>query len=147
MEIRRNLARLLPGFGIHTVLMEDEKRKPGEAHFDLFLRLVEERQVATFVIFWPIGARLHGLEVELGYLLSRLSDGTLSPEDVYLLAEERTLGVDERASMLAWSEPGNRTRYHQDLVAHGCPIRRWSDPSSLLAQAAAIGLEHGRPGR
>lgn len=143
-EIRCALARFLDELGVDTVLMEDEVKDPGQTHFDLFLRLVEERQVSTFVIFWPIGARLHGLEVEVGYLLSSLSKGTLSPDAVYLLAEERALGLDGRSSTVAWSEPGNRTRYHEDLVAHGCPIRRWSDRASLFAQAAAIGLERGR---
>jgi hypothetical protein len=60
---------------------------------------------------------------------------------VYLLAEERAADVDPADGGVAWPDPGNRTRYHADLVALGCPLRRWRIGDGLIAQTRAIGLE------
>lgn len=68
------------------------------------LRVIHEHDVRSYVVYWPLGARLHGLGVELGHLLTRMSDSLLAPEDVYLLAERRALGATEQGT-LAWSKP------------------------------------------
>lgn len=139
---RKRVADTLRSMGCEATLMEDHDRRNGEEHFDLLLRVLDERVVRTFLVLWPLGARLHGLEVELGHLLTEVSADRLAPGDVYLLAEKENVGVDGDSGTVAWSEPGNRTRYNEDLVALGCPVRRWRTERGLLSQARAGGLEH-----
>lgn len=142
LAARERVADTLLSMGCEATLMEDHDRRPSEEHFDLLLRVLDEQDARTFLVLWLLGARLHGLEVELGYLLTELSADRLAPEDVYLLAEKGNVGVDGESGTVAWSEPGNRTRYHEDLVALGCPVRRWRTERGLLSQARAVGLEH-----
>lgn len=61
---------------------------------------------------------------------------------MYLLAEKRGLGIESRDGVVAWKEPQNRTRYHEDLVARGCPVRRWSSVGSLSVHVGGIAWEH-----
>jgi len=35
-------------------------------------------------MFWPLAARLHGLDVEIGYILNALEEARLNPQQVYL---------------------------------------------------------------
>src|SRR5579885_3652959 len=119
--------------------MEDEAELGAESSFSKLNRLVRERDVRSFVLLWPLGARLHGLEVELGFLLTHLYGGTLRPSDVCILAGVGTFGVED--GVISLSEPGNRTRYHQDLVDLGCPVARWRDSKSLFLRAATIALD------
>lgn len=142
LEIRRDLASLMCKDGATAFVMEDHEPGESEDNFGFFQRLVDERQVTTFVLFWPLGARLHGLDVEIGYILTQLEAMALRPRDVYLLAEKRLIDLRSREAVLAWSEPGNRTRYHEDLVARGCKVRRWSTEHALKAHATAVVLEH-----
>lgn len=142
LEAREQVVSSLRRMGCEATLTEAHDRRAGEEHFDLFLRIVEEENVRTYLVFWPLGARLHGLEVELGHLLTEVKGGRLDPENIYLLAEERAAGIDAGDGTVAWSEPGKRTRYHEDLVAMGCPIRRWRTETGMLAQVRAIGLEY-----
>lgn len=142
LDARRALAQLIREQGTDAVIMEERNPATGEDNFAFFRRLIDEASVRTFVLFWPLGARLHGLDVEIGYLLSQMEEGRLDARDVYLLAEKRLLGVRSGEAILAWSEPGNRTRYHEDLVARGCRIRRWSSEDALRAHVSAIVLEH-----
>lgn len=149
LELRRRVARALDRIDVEALLLEDQPPKDPEDHFRLFTTTIRDRDVTTFLLVWPLGARLHGLDVEIGYLLARLEDATLGPDDIFLLAEHAVVGIDTGPSdtdraVLAWSEPGNRTRYHQDLIARGCPIRRWSSVESLERHAVAVGLEHRR---
>lgn len=79
LDIRRDIAWRIRRLGVPAFVLEDEEKGPREDNFAFFLRIQEEREVRTFVLFWPLGARLHGLDVEVGHLLTRLSDGQLEP--------------------------------------------------------------------
>ncbi|MGQ0535088.1 MAG: hypothetical protein ACT4PT_03345 [Methanobacteriota archaeon] len=144
LEIRRAIAGRIREIGIVAIVLEDQAKRDDEDNFAFFLRLIDENDVGSFLVFWPFGARLHGLDVEIGHLLTRLSDGSLEPDDVYVLAEKRALDIEAKDGALAWSEPGNRTRYHEDLVARGCQIRRWSTPASLWANVGSFTWDHRR---
>lgn len=144
LDTRLALAQLMRDEGAGAFIMEERDAAAGEDNFAFFRRLIREKSVRTFVLFWPFGARLHGLDVEIGHLLSQMEEGRLDAREVYLLAEKRLLGIRSRRATLAWSEPGNRTRYHEDLVARGCRIRRWANEEALRAHVSAIVLEHRR---
>ncbi len=141
LEVRRATAAYMRRSGAPTVLLEDQVRPDDEDHFQVFLDTINHYRVRSFVLFWPMGARLHGLDVEIGHILTRIHEKEIAPQDVYLLAEKRHLG-HTLEGMIAWAEPGNRTRYHEDLVAAGCNIRRWSTPRTLRVQAQSIAMDH-----
>jgi hypothetical protein len=120
LATRQNIVRLLQERGIQATLVEKHEKAPDEDDFNLFQRVLRENEVRTFLIYWPLGARLHGLDVEIGHLLTRMEEGSLHSEDIYLLVEATALPVDPGKGAIAWSEPGNRTRYHAALIARGC---------------------------
>lgn len=128
LETRRRIARALRARDLDAFLMEDEEQEEGEPNTALFRRLVKEKDVQRFLVYWPLGARLHGLEVEAGALLQWLENGILEPAQVYLLVER---GVVDEGEVSALSEPGNRTRYHEDFEGYEVRIRVWDDAYSL----------------
>lgn len=142
LQVRKRLAAIARSLGAPALLMEEQEPRPEEDNFAFFARIIQRWNVTSFILFWPLGARLHGLDVEIGHILTRLEEDDLSVEDVYLLAEKRIIDIDAKDGIIAWSEPGNRTRYHEDLIARGCPVRRWESKQSLAAHMAAITLEH-----
>lgn len=142
LDMRRRLSSMLRNHGASAVVLEDERQHAREDHFGFLLRVLRERDVRSFLVFWPFGARLHGLEVELGHLLTQMEHHRLAPEDVYLLVQRRNLPTV--GETLALHEQGNRTRYHEDLIARGCRIRRWDTEAELLAHATAAAWDHRR---
>lgn len=146
LTTRRELAALMRKAGAEVVVMEDEPDLSEETPFRKLTRLVETRDVRTFVLYWPFGARLLGLEVEVGSLLRALARGEIAPAQVVLLVEARALGVRLDGT---WSldEPGNRTRYHADLVAAGCRIRRWRTEETLQLHALDLAHQDASPER
>lgn len=142
LEVRRAIVERLEALGTPALILEDQKMREEEDNFEFFVRVLDHADIQTFVLFWPVGARLHGLEVEIGHLLTRMEDGKLEPGAVYVLAEKRNLGVEEKEAVLAWKEPGNRTWYHEDIIARDCPVRRWTSPRSLWGHVGSIAWEH-----
>lgn len=140
---RRRLAKTLRSAGADVVVMEDEPDAPGENHLAKFQRIVRERGVTTYFLYVPLGARLHGLSVEVGHLLTRIQDCDLDPARVHLALQQGATSVDDDG-VLALSEPGNRTRYYEDLVDEGCPVHRWGDRHALARHAVAVLLEDAR---
>lgn len=140
LDVRRRIVAAMKPFASSFVL-EDEKQREHETNIEFLLRTLKERDVQKFVVFWPYGARLHGLGIEAGHLLSELAHDRLDPRFVVVLAERRALRVDPSRGVFEFAEPGNRTRYYQDLVAYGCPIRRWTTEASLLRLSRAIAFE------
>lgn len=61
LEIRRGLASQMCEDGATAFVMENHEPAESEDNFGFFKRLVDEHRVAKFVLFWPLGARLHGL--------------------------------------------------------------------------------------
>lgn len=141
LTLRREVAALMRKAGADVVVMEDEPDLPEEGAFPKLARLGATRDVDLYVLLWPFGARLHGLEVEVGHLLGALLRGDLSSDQVVLLAESRSVGVLPDGT-LSLDEPGNRTRYHLDLLRLGCPLRRWRHADALHLHALGLAQEH-----
>lgn len=137
---RQAIAAVCKEAGLHAVVMEDEPLGAGETNTALFTRLLRQHDVRHFLVYWPLGARLHGWEKEAGDLLRWLHDSVLSPRRVYLLVERRVTDHDPRGRV-ALSEPGNRTRYHEDFLAYGVRMRLWDDRDSLERHVQAITWE------
>lgn len=141
LDARRHLAAMGLNFLVDSFVMEDQEQAEGETHTDLFRRLVVEHDVQSFLVVLPIGCRLHGLEKEFGALLEWMAQGWLRPEQVFVLAEKATWHESNEGAMGALSEPGNRTRYHDDLVAYDVRVRVWDDGNSLDAHAISAFAE------
>jgi hypothetical protein len=141
LDARRGLAKLIGKHGISAVVMEDEPEQPGEAAVRKFRRILMGRKVGTILVFWPLGAKLHGLEVEIGFLLKALTEDAIAPDRIVILCERQVMAISSEG-VLSLNEPGNRTRYHQDLIDLGCPVRRWTSVKGLIAQVANICHEH-----
>ena len=140
LHARRWLARFLRSTGVDVVVMEEEPDAPGENNLAKFQRLVREHDVTAYLLHVPVGARLHGLSVEVGHLLTRIQDGDLDPARVHLALQLGAASVGDDG-VLALAEPGNRTRYYEDLIDEGCPVHRWSDRRSLVRHAVAVAVE------
>lgn len=127
--------------------MEDKQARPGEPHTRRFFRIIQERYVQTFLVYWPLGARLHGLDKEFGHLTEWIERGHLLPEQVFVLTESGRLEDDPETGVMSINEPGNRTRWYEDFYAYGCPIRVWDNERSLFLHALGVLVEHARRGR
>lgn len=141
LVIRRQLSDLCASWGLHSFLMEDHEKEKGESNTALFTRIIKENDVRHFLVFWPIGARLLGLEKEAGDLLRWLNDERLAPSQVYLLVEKTMADDDESEGMGALNEPQNRTRYHTDFLSYEVPVRFWDDMDSLFSHTVAFAAE------
>lgn len=141
LETRQELAELGQRFGVDAFMMEGQPVRDGEIHSDLFRRLVVEKDVQSFLILLPLGCRLLGLEKELGALLEWISQGWLEPDRLFVLAEAALWDDSDDGAMGALNEPGNRTRYHEDLVSIDARIRLWDDRESLDAHAINVFAE------
>lgn len=142
LEVRRGLAGQMKRTGAPALVLEDQEMTDAEDDFAFFERVVKENEVRTFVVYWPAAAKLHGLNVEIGHLLTRLSQKSLAPDAVVILAEERVVGIDHGKGVLTFAERGNRTRYHPSLIARGCVVRRWRTGATLRRLARAVAAEH-----
>jgi hypothetical protein len=128
---RRGIATYLRDLGVDAVLMENWPERAGELRSTRFLRVIREAAVASFLVYWPRGARLHGVTWELSKLETRVRSGKLARRRVRLLAEAGVIDLDEASGEAEFTEAGNRTTYYQDLVQLGCPIHMWSDYEHL----------------
>ncbi len=120
-------------------MMELHPPLGGETHTALFQRLVRELPVGRFLLYWPFGAQRAGLDVEIGFLLSKLAGGV--PLDIRVLIESGTRAAGRVVGGVFESvELGRRTRYYQDLVEYRCPVVEWEDYEALWNAV----LQHGR---
>lgn len=138
IEVRRRLRKILAPDVSDALLMEDFSKEEDETNWGLFRRIISSQGVTDFIVFWPFGAKLHGLTHELGYLLTKLDAGDLSPGSVHLFVERKNLQIDWMDGGISITEKGNRTRYHLDLVDYGCEFRRWGSESGLLENTKAL---------
>lgn len=140
LQARLELARRMRATGTDVVVMEDEPDVEGENHFAKFLRLTQQRKVTTFLLIVPLKSRLHGLSVEIGHILTEIQEGRLPAGQVHIAPQILLASIDD-AGVMALQEPGNRTRYYEDLIDEGCPIHRWKDWAELNHHVAAVALE------
>lgn len=63
LDVRREIAAAMAP-ATESFVLEDQRQDPGETHIGFFLRVLEERDVSRFTVFWPSGGRLHGLGIE-----------------------------------------------------------------------------------
>lgn len=126
--------------------MEDEPPEEPDLCMAKLLMLVEAHNVATFLVVAPLGARHNGIDVECGYILTRLLDAhharPLRANDVAILAERGMTAIGHEDGVLAWNEPGNRTRYYRDFTRLGVPLKRWESLAAMEAHALSAALEH-----
>jgi hypothetical protein len=118
--------------------MEVFRREPNETNIRLFKRIEKAQKISQYFVYWPLGAKRVGVDVELGALLDRLSSGR--DHDVRLFVQEGA-GRLHPDGEFECMEEGRRTGYYQDLVAHGCPIVLWEDHSDLFDSF----LQHADP--
>ncbi len=139
LDVRAALVGSLVREGCEATMMELHQAEPGETHTALFQRLVRELPVERYLLYWPYGSQRAGLDVEIGFLLAKLEEGT--PLDVRVLVEAgvHAAGRVARGAFVAL-ELGRRTRYYQDLVEYRCPVVEWEDYQALWTSA----LQHGR---
>lgn len=141
LDAREAIVELAQRFDADAFVMEQQASDADETHSALFRRLVHDRDVQAFLILMPVGAHLHGLEKEFGAILEWLEHGWLSGDQVYILAEKLIYDESYQGTMGALSEPGNRTRYHDDFAAHDVRIRLWDDVDALTAHALNVFTE------
>jgi len=140
LQARREIARRMNATGMRPLVMEDEEDREDENNFAKFRRLIDENQPVTFAVLVPLNCRLQGISVELGHLLTLIHEGRLDAGRVHLLLQSLLAPLDENG-VLALNEPGNRTRYYEDLIDEGCPVHRWADWRELNNHAVAVALE------
>lgn len=141
LDARLGLAKLSERFDADAFVMEQQERRALETHSAMFRRLIREHDVQAFLVLLPTGGHLHGLEKEFGVLLEWLEQGWLQGDQVYILAEKTMYEESKAGAMGALSEPGNRTRYHDDFIAHDVRLRLWDDVDSLIAHALNVFTE------
>lgn len=140
LQERLELARRMRATGTDAIVMEEEADIEGENNFAKFQRLIQERGVTTYLLVVPLKSRLHGLSVEIGHLLTEIQERRLPAAHVHVAAQILLASVDDEGVM-ALKEPGNRTRYYEDLIDEGCPVHRWKNRVELNRHAAAVALE------
>jgi hypothetical protein len=141
VELRRALASTLIEHGIRALLFEDWQRRPGESHTRAFQRLVRVVRVGRFFVLWPRGASLLGLDWELGFLATRVESQQLDPRRIVLLLECGVVRLDLETGIASIGEPGNRTRYFEDLVTWRCPVSIWSTYEEMLERGLYRAME------
>ena len=147
LSARREFALGIRKLGVPAIIMEDVLSQAGEKNVELFRRIVDETPIRSFAVYWPLGARNVGLEIELGFLLDRLAERSLSAKDVVLVAERGTIEIAGEATpepVFAFDAQGERSRYHEDLVAYGCPQLMWSTHAQLLNHVFSVADGHLR---
>lgn len=146
LKIRGGLVKYLRDHAeVSATFMEDWKQAKGENSTELFERILREASVGAFIVYWPLGAKLHGLDWEFGILVQKFMHFGFPPDRVYLLVERDIFQDDPENGLTvveAHDEKGNRTRYHHDLLDFGCRVRIWDDAESLLRHASEVALEN-----
>lgn len=121
VDVRAAIVGHLTSCGQAATLMEAHPRRPGEAHSELYRRMVRARRIRRYFIYWPAKAQRAGVDVELGFLLNELLSG--KDLDVRVFVESTAGRV--RYGSFESCEAGARTRYYEDLLTLGCPIVEW----------------------
>jgi hypothetical protein len=135
LEARRLLARALNSAALPAVLFEDWPKESRHTLTQSFRQLIQSVGVRSFFVLWPRGTSLLGVNWELGLLADRVESGRLEPRKIVPLSEEGIARVDTEAGRLSIGEPGNRTRYFQELLTWGCTVILWSTYPELLRGA------------
>ncbi len=87
LDLRRLIASALREHGIDGRLFEDWSRESGESYSRAFQRLIQVARIDRFLIIWPRGAFLLGVDWELGLLSSLIESDKLDSRRVALLVE------------------------------------------------------------
>lgn len=116
----------LNAHGFEALVFEDWPKRPRETLTGALRRIIRVVRVRSFFILWPKNASLLGVNWELGILADRVECGRLDPRAIVLLVENGIIHFDLEEGMMSIGEPGNRTRYFDDLLIWQCPITRWS---------------------
>lgn len=141
LELRRDLVQALSLTGVRALVFEDWPIGPDEAHSHAFSRLIDIVRVDVFAVLWPRRARMFGVDWEFGLLAGRIDSGALDPRRILLLPERRVARGNLEDGTFSIGEPGNRTRYFQDLVTWRCPISTWSGYDDILRKGVRGVLE------
>ena len=120
-----------------ATIMEDWPSQGHEGPSAKFRRIEQEAQITHYVVFWPLGGRLHGLVWELSDLAHRIMDGKLDRRAVHLFVQRGVADWDHVTEGYIFSETENRTEYFGDLLRLRCPVFVWEDYSELT-----FALEH-----
>jgi hypothetical protein len=123
-----------------AVVMERVPAVEGENSARKFARILRDWDVRTFLVVWPKGCRLNGLDFELGWLANEVVHGRLDARNVVLATQRDNARVVD--GVWALSEPGNRTRYYEALIDEGCTIRAFRTQIDLRRNVTATALEH-----
>lgn len=132
IDVRAAAKGILRNQGRLAVLMEEHETREKESNTDLFHRVRQEAGVTRFMVYWPAGAQRTGLDWELGILTSEISQNNLDPDRILLLVQEAAASIRTDSGELESHERGQRTRYYNDLVQHGCPFALWRDHAGFL---------------
>ena len=144
LHLRLQMLKALAKMKCPAVVMERVPDLDGENPARKFDRIVRDWNVRSFLVVWPKGCRLNGLDVELGWLLREIVGGQLDAQDVHLVTQVDHLKIkdDRDEGVWAMGEPGNRTRYYGALVDEGCTIRKYATLPDLRRNALASAIEH-----
>lgn len=139
LDVRVALAGFLEESDVSTTLMEAQVARPEEPNMGLLQRLVRDLPVKRFLLYWPYGADRSGLDIEIGYLLTRLEENAGLDVRIFIEAGGRPAGkLIGREFVVA--EHRRRTRYYDDLLTYGCKIVEWESYQALFDSF----LSHGR---
>lgn len=139
LDVRAALAGFLEESEVSATLMEAQVARMGEPNMGLLQRLVRDLPVNRFLIYWPYGANRSGLDVEIGYLLTRLEDQIDLDVRIFIEAGSHPAGrLAGRQFVVA--EHRRRTHYYDDLLVYGCTMVEWESYQSLFDSFVA----HGR---
>lgn len=148
VDVRESLVDYITGHCEgRAVMMELTTQRTGESNTDLFDRILDQSPVTAFIVYWPLGCKLLGVEWELGMLVQKFRYEKFPPGRVYILQQKGILndanlekeGEDDcLTEVVATDEKGNRTRYHEDLYKFGCKVRIWDSKESLLRHVSEV---------
>jgi hypothetical protein len=144
LELRSRVLKALSRMKCPAVVMEHVPDLEGENAARKFDRIIRDWNVRAFLVIWPKGCRLNGLDIELGWILKELVSEHLDPRDVQLVTQVDHIKIKDEGDEGTWamSETGNRTRYYAALVDEGCTIRRYASLADMNRNVNAAGLEH-----
>lgn len=135
MDLRRELAEILRGYGHRAILMEDVEGLPEEDLVAKFDRLLEAS--SDVVILWPPGARMSTTYTELVLLRKAAERGTLPR--MWCLHHESVARIGEgRFEVL---ERGARSRYLTAVARLGIRPVLWVTVDELRERAHLLAGE------
>ncbi len=105
LDVRVALANVLNQRGAPAVVMEAEEPKAPRNMTQKFHELVEKHWVEEYYLYWPFGAARAGMDVEIGFLLERMTGANPKLEAHHVTEEtvmaEKSHGVVVMASTSA----------------------------------------------